>query len=195
MSIAICTNEWMESTPAGTGFADGWFPAPVAERFVASTKDGDVAQAPDAVPFIDAELTWTNTTGVRVRGRLGTQRAPRQIVASNPNTYILNDAISWDVGMSPNAPTPYAADDGIGSRLQVTPFAINQVGYGRLFRSWDDSIRYSDVGIVLPGQSVHIRYQAQFSTPGSWRAPSSALQTVRAYWVRLRLWTRPEATP
>ncbi|WP_458793914.1 DUF7172 family protein [Nocardia nova] len=195
MSISICVNDWMTSSPAGTGFADVWIPGATAERFVTSTKDGDVNQAPDPVPFIDAELTWTNSGDAQQHVRLCTQRAPRQIVASNPNTYILNDAISWDVALSPNAPAPYAADDGIGARLQTTPFAVNQVGYSRLFRGWPDSVRYSDIGTVPAGQSVHIRYQAQFSTPGQWRAPSQSLQTVRAYWVRLRVWTRPEETP
>ncbi|RJO72966.1 hypothetical protein D5S18_22070 [Nocardia panacis] len=195
MSITICTASWMQSSPTGTGFADAWRPRVVAERFVTSTKDGDVQQAPDPVPFIDAELTWTNTGKTRQRARLGTQRAPRQIVAANPNMYVLNDGISWDVGLSPNAPAPYAGDDGIACRLQITPFAVNQIYYGRLFRGWPDSLRYDEIGTVLPGQSVHIRYRALYSTPGQWRAPNQALQTVRAYWVRLRLWAEPEATP
>lgn len=195
MSIAICTSSWMSSGPAGTGFADGWIPREVAERFVTSSKDGDVNQAPDPLPFIDAELTWTNTTGCNQWVRLGTQRAPRVIVASNPNTYALDDAISWDVGLSPNAPAPYALENGIGARGQSTPFAVNQVGYTRLFRGWDDSMRYDVIGTVKPDESVHVRYQALYTSPGQWRAPSQALQTVRAYWVRLRLQAGPETNP
>lgn len=195
MSIAICSSGWIRSSPAGTGFSDGWLPGAVTERFVTSTKDGDVAQAPDPVVFIDAEDLWTNTTGVDQHVRLSAQRAPRQILANNPNTYTVNDAWSFDVGLSPNAPTPYAANDGIGCRMQFTPFALNQVNYGRFYRGWVDSMRFDEIGTVKDGESVHIRYQAQFTTPGTWRAPAQALQTVRLYWIRLRLWTYPEATP
>lgn len=195
MSITICTSEWMFSSPKGTGLSDGWFPRIVAERFVSSTKDGAVDQAPDPVAFIDAEMSWTNTLDTAQECWLNTHRAPRTIVAANPNTYALDDAISWDIGISPNAPTPYASENGIGARLQGTPFAANQVAYARLFRAWDDSVRFDLLGTVQPGQTAHIRYQAQFSTPGTWRAPTNALQIVRAYWVRLQLWGIPEVTP
>ena len=167
----------------------------VAERFVASTRDGDVQQAPDAVPFIDAELTWTNSGESAQLVRLGTQRAPRAITASNPNTYVLDDGLSWDIAVSPNAPTPYGVQNGVGARLQTTPVAVNQVGYGRIFRGWDDSIRYDTLGTVEPGETVHVRYQALYTSPGQWRAPAQVLQVVRAYWVRMRLWAGPEDTP
>ncbi|MDE1675132.1 hypothetical protein PWJ90_36625 [Nocardia gipuzkoensis] len=185
----------MFSGPRGTGFAEGWLPRIVAERFTASTRDGDVARAPDPVPFIDAELSWTNTSEVPQQCWVNTHRAPRTIVAANPNTYALDDALSWDVGMSPNAPTPFASENGIGARLLTTPFAVNEVGYTRLFRGWDDSVRFDQVGTVAPEETVHLRYRALFTTPGQWRAPNQALQVVRAYWVRLQLWAVPEATP
>lgn len=195
MSITICTTPWMESNPHGTSLADSWLPGVVAERFITSSKDGPVGQAPDPVPFIDGELSWTNSSDSPRRVWLQTQRAPRSIVADNPNCYVLQDALSWDVGLSPNAPAPYANDDGIRAKLQGTPFALGQVSYTRLFRAWPDSVRSDSIGTVNAGDSVHIRYQAQFSTPGTWREPNQALQTVHAYWARLRLWAIPEATP
>lgn len=196
MSLVICTSsEWMVSGVNGTDFGDGWMPRIVMERFAASTKDGQVDRAPDPVPFIDTEMSWTNDTGVKQKLFLGTHRAPRTIVAANPNMYVLDDAISWDIAVSPNAPQPYATKNGIGAMGQNTPFALNQVYYGRLFRGWDDGVRFDNLGTITDGQTIHVRYSALFSTPGSWRAPSQALQVVRAYWARLQLWASPEATP
>lgn len=195
MSIPICSSEWMLSGPRGTGFADGWLPRIVGERFVTSTRDGEVQRAPDPVPFIEAELTWANNTGTDQQVWLGTHRAPRVVIAANPNTYALDDALSWDVAVSPNAPAPFAAENGVGARCQTTPFSSNQVGYTRLFRGWDDSVRTDEIGTVPAGETVHVRYAALYTTPGSWRAPNQALQVVRAYWVRLRLFAAPEATP
>ena len=185
----------MLSTPLGTGLADAWMPRIVTERFVTSTRDGEVARASDPVPFIQAELSWTNSTGVAQRCWLGTHRAPRQIVAANPNAYVLDDAISWDVALSPNAAEPYAAEDGIGAKIQGTPWSYNQMHYARMFRAWDDSVRHDVIGTVPPGDTVHVRYAALYTTPGQWRTPSNALQVVRAFWVRLRLWAVPEDTP
>ncbi|MCM6777944.1 hypothetical protein NDR87_31400 [Nocardia sp. CDC159] len=195
MSVTICSSEWMISGPRGTALADGWYPRIVAERFLTSTRDGDVARAPDPVPFIQGEVTWTNTTGAVQQCWIGTHRAPRVIVAANPNTYVLDDAISWDVALSPDAPAPFAAEDGVGARCQTTPFAANQVGYTRLFRGWDDSVRVDQIGDVPAGHTVHVRYAALYTTPGSWRAPNQGLQVVRAYWARLRLFAAPKDTP
>jgi hypothetical protein len=185
----------MISSPLGTDLADSWMPRIVEERFATSTKDGSVDRAPDPVPFIDTEMSWTNDTGVQQKLIISMHRAPRTIVAANPNTYVLDDALSFDIGSSPNAPQPYATKNGIGLQGKNTPFALNQVYYGRLFRGWDDGIRFDNVGTILNGQTVHVRYSALFSTPGQWRAPSNPLQVVRAYWVRLQLWAYPGATP
>lgn len=195
MSITICSSDFLFSTPRGTGPADAWMPRIVTERFVPSARDGQVARATDPVPFIEAELSWTNTTGAAQRIWLGTHRAPRQIVAANPNTYALDDAWTWDIGLSPNAAAPYAAEDGIGAKGQGTPWNYNQVHYARMWRGWDDSVRHDLVGVVEHGNTVHIRYAALFTTPGQWRNPANTMHIVRAFWVRLRLWAVPEETP
>jgi hypothetical protein len=195
MSLSICSSEWMFSSPRGTGLDASWFPRPVAERFTTSTRDGAVERSPDPVPFIESEISWTNSTDAQQRVWVEIHRAPRVIIASNPNTYVLDDALSWDTGTAPNAPTPYASDDGIGARVSLTPFNLNQIVYGRLFRGWDDSVRYEPIGTLTPGQTVHARYAALYTSPGQWRTPNTALQVVRAYWVRMRLWAAPEATP
>jgi hypothetical protein len=192
MSIAICSSEMMISGPRGTGFAEAWMPRIVAERFTTSTKDGNVQRAPDPVIFIDAEMSWTNATGSDQQCWLSTHRAPRTIVATNPNTYALDDAVSFDIAVSPNAPDPYATEDGIGCRASITPFALNQINYGRFFRGWDDNVRFQSLGVVPAGQTAHIRYRALYTTPGQWRDPNQAFQVVRAYWVRLLLWAAPE---
>lgn len=195
MSLSICTSAWMFTGPAGTGPNDAWYPRIVRERMLASSRDGSVERAPDPVPFIDGDLAWTNETSAVQVCVLLLHRAPRRMVAANPNTYALDDAISWDVGLSPNAPTPYAQNSGIGARAMNTPATVNQTYYGRLFRSWDSSVRREQIGEVEPGETVHVRYSALYTTPGSWRAPSQGLQVVRAYWAKLQLWAGPGATP
>jgi hypothetical protein len=195
MSLVICSSEWLISAVTGTDLADAWMPRIVAEKFTASTKDGTVDRSPDPVPFIDTEMSWANDTGSTQKLFLATQRAPRTIVAANPNIYALDDAVSWDIAVSPNAPAPYAVNSGIGCQGKNTPFVLNQVYYGRLFRGWDDSQTWDTLGDIADGETAHIRYNALFTTPGQWRAPSQALQVVRAYWVHMRLWASPEATP
>jgi len=195
MSVALCSSEWMISTPTGTDLAEGFLPRIAMERFAASTKDGSVDRAPDPVAFIDTEMSWTNDTGVQQKLMIGTHCAPRTIVAANPNLYVLDNALSYDIGLSPNAPQPYATKNGIGAQGKSTPFALNQVYYGRLFRGWDDLVRFDNIGTIAAGDTVHVRYSALYSNPGQWRAPSQVLQVVRAYWVRLQLWAWPEATP
>lgn len=191
MSLPICSSEAMISGPAGTGFDGGWFPRLAAERFITSTRDGDVQRAPDPIPFIQGEITWTNT-GMDQHVWLWTHRAPRVIISTNPNMYALDDALSWDVAVSPNAPEPYASQDGVGARLQVTPPAQSQILGAKIFRAWDESMRVDDIGTVAEGETVHVRYSALFTTPGSWRVPAASGQLVRAYWVRLKLFASPE---
>ncbi|WP_412807732.1 hypothetical protein [Nocardia sp. SC052] len=195
MSVPICTSEWMLSSPTGTDVAAAWVPRIVAERFTTSTKDGAVERSPDPVPFIASELTWANTTGAQQRIWLEIHRPPRMIITSNPNSYVLDDAVSWDTGVAPVAPPPSATENGIGARISVTPVTVNQIAYTRFFRRWDSSNWWQSIGTLQPEEIVHTRYAALYSTPGSWRAPNNPLQVVRAYWVRLRLWATPEATP
>lgn len=195
MSLVICSSEWMVSSNAGTDLADAWMPRIVMERFATSTKDGAVDAAPDPVPFIDTEMSWSNDTDAQQKLFLSVHRAPRLIIAANPNVYVLDDAVSYDIGVSPNAPAPYATKNGVGCQGKNTPFVADQVYYGRLFRGWDDSVQFISVGTILAGETIHTRYNALFSTPGQWRAPAQPLQVVRAYWVRLQLWASPEATP
>ena len=193
--ISICTSDWMFSSPSGTGLDEAWMPRIVAEVLTASTRDGAVERSPDPVPFIDSEVSWTNATDADQVVWAEIHRPPRTIVASNPNLYVLDDAVSWDVGISPSAPEPSASEAGIGARISVTPQTSNQVIYGRLFRGWDGGMQYQPIGSVAPGRTVHLRYRALYSSPGSWRTPNSALQVVRAYYVRPRLWARPDVTP
>ncbi|WP_280420635.1 DUF7172 family protein [Nocardia carnea] len=194
MSLSICASEAMVSGPAGTGFAGGWMPRIVTERFITSTRDGDVQRAPDPVPFIEGEITWTNT-GAAQHVWLYTHRAPRVVISTNPNMYTLDDALSWDVAVSPNAPAPWGSQDGVGARMQVTPPAQAQILAAREYRGWDDSIRVDEIGTVLEGETVHVRYAANYTTPGSWRVPAAAGAVVRAFWVRLKLFSAPEVTP
>lgn len=197
MSLQICTSEWMASGPQGTGFSPAWLPRIVAERFAGSAKDGEVSRAPDPVPVIDTMLTWTNTTGAWQDCRLVVHRASRSVITSNPNTVVLDDGVSWDVGQSPRAALPTVSADGVGARIKTTPNILNETIYGRLFNDWDDWTSIHTIGAVAAGETVDIRYQCALTTPGQWRGGSSPLHQSFARWARLLLWAAPllEVTP
>lgn len=193
MSLRICTTEMMLSTPTGTDLAAAWLPRIAAERYATSSGDGQVGHAPDPVPLIDTDLIWTNTSGAWQNVHLIIHRAPRSIVSGNANTVVLDDALSWDVGPSPNAPLPTAAASGIASRVKTTPASLGSQfhWYARLFADFDDWISIEHLGAVAAGETVQIRYQCVVSTPGEWRTGGRALQEAHARWVRLQLLAAP----
>ncbi|MCM6774968.1 hypothetical protein NDR87_26345 [Nocardia sp. CDC159] len=191
MSLRICTSEWMISNLRGTDLAEAWLPRVAASRYATSARDGQINNAPDAVPLIDTDLIWTNTTGAWQNCHLGVHRAPRSIVTSNPNTVVLDDAVSWDIGTSPRAALPSAVGAGIGARVKTTPSQLNQTIYSRLFNDWDDWTSLENIGAVAAGETVHVRYQCLLTTPGEWRGGTSPLHQAHARWVRLRLLCAP----
>lgn len=195
MSVKICTAEYMISDANGFGFARSWFPRIVRERFAVSTRDsGTVDRAPDAIAFIDTDLTWTNDTAEDQHLTLGVHKASRQIITSNPNTVALDDAVTWDVGPSPVAPTPAIVNNGMGARLKTTRNATATLELGRMFREDADSIHYEEIGLITPGNSVHVRYRALYTTPGVWRSAVAPRHEAFARWCRLRLWASPYVT-
>ncbi len=187
----LCTAEFLVSDSQGFGFSRSWLPSIVAERFVASTRDGSVDRAPDAVPFIDADLVWTNEFTDPVHLSLSLHRASRSFVESSPNTLALDDALSWDIGATPNAPLPTAVRNGVGTRLKRQRFSNSTIFYGRSFADYDDFVSYHDIGLIEPAETVQVRYRCLFSTPGEWRVPLSPRHEVFARWARLRLWSAP----
>lgn len=193
MSLRICSAEFMVSESSGTGFSGAWLPTLAAESFVTSGKDGAVDRSPDQVPFIDAEMLWTNSYDDPVYAMASIGKAPRSIVTSTPNTLVLDDAYSWDIAVSPSAPTPFGANNGSGERVQNSPTTI-AVGYLRYFRDFPDAVSYVSLGEVDPGESVHFRYRCLFSTPGNWRAAVQPLFLAYARYARLRLWVSPWTT-
>lgn len=190
MSLRICTAEFMVSESSGTGFSNAWIPNLVAESMVTSGKDGTVDRSPDQVPFIDGEMIWTNSYDDPVYAMASVGKAPRSITTSTPNTLVLDDAYSWDIGISPSAPTPFGANNGSGERIQNSPTTI-PVGYLRYFRDFPDAVNYVSLGTADPGESVHFRYRCLFSTPGNWRAAVQPLFLAYARYARLRLWVSP----
>lgn len=191
MSLRICTSEWMISDLNGVDFAEAWLPRVAAVRFATSSKDGQIQNSPDPVPLIDTDLIWTNSTGAWQNCHLGIHRAPRSVITSNPNTVVLDDAWSFDIGVSPQAALPSAVGSGIGARIKTTPSQLNQTIYSRLFNDWDDWISMHQLGAVADGETVHVRYQCLLTTPGEWRGGTSPLYQALARWVRLRLFCAP----
>lgn len=193
MSLKICAAEFMISDSVGTGFSQSFLPTVVATRDAVSGKDGNVDRAPDQVVFIDSEILWTNTYEDPVHVAVSVHRAPRSLVSSSPNTLVLDDAWTFDVGESPNAPVPSGTNSGVGIRFQTRQNAYALV-YTRIFRDFPDSVSYVEVGAVDPGQTVHFRYRCLFSTPGGWRTPVQPLHIAQARWARLRMWVAPWMT-
>lgn len=191
MSLRICTAEFMASTSKGTGFAPSWLPRMVAERMASSSRDGTTERAPDGVPFIETDILWTNTTGDPLHLHMSLHRASRSLVTSNPNTVTIDDAYSFDVGVSPSAPIPAVTNNGFGARLKASRSTSTSVLFGRLFRDIPDWISNVDIGPIDPGESLHFRYRALYSTPGQWRTGTSSRHEMYARWARLRLWSAP----
>lgn len=193
MSLKVCVAEFLISDSVGTGFSQAWLPTMVAERRAESGKDGNVDRAPDQVPFISSEILWTNSFGDPVHTMMSIHRAPRSIVTSAPNTLVLDDAWTWDIGDSPSAPIPFGTENGVGARFATRP-SFRPLIYTRFFRDFPDWVSYTDVGVVDPGETLHFRYRCLFSTPGAWRTPVQPLMIAQARWATLRLWIAPQVT-
>lgn len=191
MSLRVCTAEFMLSTNRGTGYAETFLPRMVAERMATSGRDGGVDRAPDAIPFIDTDLLWTNNSDDPQHLQMSVHRASRFLVSSNPNTLVVDDAWSFATGPSPTAPAPTGANNGFGSRVKTTRSTAATVAFGRIFRDHPDWVSYVEIGALDPGETVHFRYRALFSTPGEWRAGTSPRHEMNARWCRLRLWAAP----
>lgn len=192
-SVKVCTAEYMLSTDRGLEFAPNWLPRLVAERFVGSVKDGSVDRAPDPLPFIQADFSWTNTTPVSQHLHVGIHRASRSFVTTNPNTVAIDDAVSWEVAESPSAPRPSATYSGIGGRAQLTRPTNTEIQFAYLFGDRDDGVLNYEVGEVVPGFTLHFRYNCLYSTPGPWRVGEEPPPRFEAFcrWVRLRCWAAP----
>jgi hypothetical protein len=193
MSLKICAAEFVISDSRGTGLTQSWLPTMAAEQMATSGKDGNVDRSPDQVQFIDAEILWTNSANESVHARVSIHRAPRSITTSAPNTVVLDDAWTWDVGVSPSAPTPFGTNSGVGGRL-ATRQSFEANAYSRYFRDYPDSVSYQEIGEIEPGETMHFRYRCLFSTPGVWRTAAQPLHVAYARWARLRLWTSPWVT-
>ncbi len=195
MSLKVCTSEAMLSTDRGLEFTSAWLPRLVAERFVGSVKDGTVDRAPDPLPFIGADFSWTNTTDLSQHLYVGIHRASRSFVTTNPNAVVIDDAVSWDIGESPSAPRPSTTNlNGIGGKIQMTRPSNAKVQFGYLFGDRDDYIFNVEVGHVIPGDTLHFRYACLYSTPGTWRVSDDPRYEAFCRWVRLRCWAAPRLT-
>lgn len=190
MSLRICTAEFLLSDNRGTGFSQSWLPTVVAERMAVSSKDGAVDRAPDQVPFIESEILWTNSFDETVHVGVSVHRAGRFLLTSSPNTLVLDDAWTFDVGVSPSAALPFGTNSGVGVRCK-TRQSFNPLIFSRFFRDFPDSVSYVEVGAVDPGETAHFRYRCLFSTPGEWRAAVQPRYEAAARFTRLRMFIGP----
>ncbi|UYL88141.1 hypothetical protein SEA_EVAA_30 [Gordonia phage Evaa] len=186
--LKVCTSEYMISDSNGLGLRRGWFPRVVAEAFLGSTKDGEVQRSPDPVTMIEGDLTWFNNSPDPQHVAVLVHRAPRSITTSNPNTVVIHDAWSFDVGESPNASVPTISQDTFGGRLQVDRANVEggELAFGRMFLDGDDSQTYVSIGLVEPLTAMHFRYRASVQTPGVWTTPEESPRfEAHARWTRL----------
>lgn len=174
MGLKPCSAEHMLATVDGFGPRRSWFPRIVAEAFLESTKDGEIARAPDAVTMIDGDLAWSNDTGDDQAITVQIIRSARAIVAQSPVTVLIHDAWTKRVGKSPVADYPSISQDCCGGRVQVDrpEVAAADLKFGRFYADIDASQVWVPVGVVPQGQAMHFRYRAAVQTPGTWTAPS-----------------------
>ena len=196
MSLKICTSDYLISDHRGLGFKRAYFPRPVAEAFLESTKDGEISRSPDPVTLIEGDLTWHNNTGAVQVLQASIHRAPRSIVAQSPSTVVIHDATSNAIGVNPSAEFPSIIQDMTGARLQCDRASVarDEVLYARIFMDYDDFLSWEELGEIPPGHSIHYRYLAAVQTPGVWTLPSEfdPVWDVKANWTRLRLYAFPK---
>lgn len=189
MTLKVCTLEYMLSTVDGFGMARHWFPRIAAEAFLESVKDGEIKRAPDPVTMIDGSLTYYNGTDDPQNLLMQIVRSPRTIVAQSPGTVVINDAWSWDKGISPNADYPSITHDSCGGKLQVDrpSAAPDDLLYGRFFEDIEGTQAWANTGVLKPGDTLHFRYLATVQTPGIWTTPTQFEPRWEAYarWTRL----------
>jgi hypothetical protein len=185
----------MISTRQGVGLRRGWFPRVVAERYLRATKDGEIKRSPDPVTTIEGDVSWFNSDPDPQNMALQIIRAPRTVVAQNPNTVVIHDAWAVAVGENPTAEYPQVGQDAVGGSMQIDrpETAEADILYGRFFFDADASQAFIPVGVVQPGQGVHARYLAAVQTPGVWTTPSEFEPRWEAHarWVRLLLHASP----
>ncbi|QGH80041.1 hypothetical protein SEA_NHAGOS_30 [Gordonia phage NHagos] len=188
MSLKVCTAEYMISDTNGLGMSRAWFPRVVVEAFLGSTKDGEIQRAPDPVIMIEGDLSWFNNSADDQVVAVQVHRAPRSVTTTNPNTVVLHDAWSYDIGVSPTADAPSVMQDAFGGRLQVdrASVAADDLQFGRLFIDGDDCQTYVAVGTVPSMQALHFRYLCAVQTPGTWTTPAeNGRFEAQARWARL----------
>ncbi|AWN04236.1 minor tail protein [Gordonia phage Sour] len=205
MSLKLCVSEYMLSDTNGVGMRRGWFPRIVAEAFLESTKDGEIKRAPDPVPMITGDLAWFNNSPDPQVVAVQVHRAPRSVTTTNPNTVLIQDAWTFDIGISPSADTPTVMQDSTGGRLQLDRAytAGADLKFGRVFLDTDDAATLVPVGIVPSMQSLHFRYLASVQTPGTWTTQgdggaagaasggSAGRHEAQARWTRLTALAAP----
>lgn len=195
MSVKPCTAEYMLATVDGMDMARTWFPRVVAERFLQSTKDGEITRAPDPVTMIDGDVTFYNNSRDPQIVMVQVHRAPRSILAQNPSTVVIHDSWSWAKGVSPVADYPSITQDAFGGRAQIDrpENAADALKFGRLFIDGESSQAQIPIGELPPKHSLHFRYICAVQTPGTWTAPSEFEPRWEAHarWTRLRVLASP----
>jgi hypothetical protein len=193
--IKPCTAEYMLSTPGGVGMRRNWFPRIVAERFLTSSKDGEIKRCPDPVTMIEGDLTWFNNSPDPQDLSVQVLRSPRTVVAQSPSTVVIHDAWSYAVGEDPTADYPSVAQDMMGGRMQINrPETVAEdLKYGRFFFDFDGSQSWVTIGVVPSMQILHFRYIAAVQTPGVWTTPTEFEPSWEAYarWARLLAFATP----
>jgi hypothetical protein len=198
MTVKICTSEYMLGTVAGLGMARHWYPQIVKEAFLESIKDGEITRAPDPVTMIDGDLTYFNNHKDSLMLVVQVLRAPRSIVAQSPNTVVIHDAWSFQIGESPSADFPSVFQNTFGGKMQLDrpSAAAADLIYGRVFADSDSSQAWVNIGELPAGQSLHFRYLAAVQTPGIWTSPSEfePRWEAQARWTRLLAWATPKGS-
>lgn len=193
--IKACVAEFMIAEPGAMGMRRNWFPRIVSERFLTATKDGEIKRCPDPVTTIEGDLTWFNNSPDYQEVFVQVLRAPRTVVAQNPNTVIIHDAWSWAVGEDPTADYPSVMQDTMGGKLQIDrpEVAPKDLQFARFFYDFDASQAWVAIGIVPSMQLLHFRYLAAFQTPGVWTTPSEyePRWEASARWARLLAFATP----
>ena len=193
--IKVCVDDYMLATPGAVGMRRNWFPRIVSERFLTSSKDGEIKRCPDPVTMIEGDLTWFNNSPDDQEVVVQVLRAPRTVVAQSPTTVVIHDAWSHAVGVDPTADYPSVMQDTVGGRMQIDrPETVQEdLKYGRFFFDFDSCQEWVPIGVIPSMQLLHFRYIAAVQTPGVWTTPSEFEPSWEAHarWARLLAFATP----
>lgn len=190
--MRICTDSTLVSTSEGLSLAAEGYTRLVAEANTAGIGVPFAKESADVV-LVDTSILWTNTSSAPQRVHTAVSLAPTSIISAVFGTVEIAEGLSWAIGGSPNAAIPSANRGGAGYRVATGPGngGTDPEGAHGVVTLWLDRSAFEDrAGVVLPGDSVHLRYRRTILAI-DWTPKTDSVYEVVAGSASVQLWASP----